>query len=34
VDYSYEYRGDSVVLERDYRHWLPIVPSIGVLWKY
>ena len=34
VDYSYEYRGDSVVLERDYRHWLPIVPSIGVLWRY
>ena len=34
VDYSYELRGDTVVLERDYRHWLPIVPSVGVLWKY
>jgi outer membrane receptor protein involved in Fe transport len=22
------------VLEKDYRHWLPLVPSIGVLWRY
>jgi hypothetical protein len=34
VDYSYEYQDARLVLERDYRHWLPLVPSIGVLWKY
>jgi len=34
VDYSYEYRGDTVVLQSDERHWLPVVPSVGVLWKY
>ena len=34
VDWSYAYQGDTVVLEHDYRHWLPIVPSIGVLWRY
>ncbi len=21
-------------LERDLRHWLPLVPSVGVLWKF
>lgn len=26
--------GGGPVLDRDYRHWLPLVPSIGVLWRY
>jgi hypothetical protein len=34
VDYSYEYQDARLVLERDYRHWLPLVPSLGVLWKF
>ena len=25
---------DFFELEREYRHWLPLVPSIGVLWRY
>jgi hypothetical protein len=34
VDYSYGYQGGQLVLDREYRHWLPIVPSLGVLWKF
>jgi hypothetical protein len=34
VDWSYAYQGDTVVLEHEYRHWLPIVPNVGVLWKF
>jgi outer membrane receptor protein involved in Fe transport len=35
VDYSYQYGADgSLELEREYRHWLPLVPSVGVLWKF
>lgn len=35
TDYTYELAdGDEVTLERDYRHWLPLVPSLGVLWKF
>ena len=35
TDFSLEPTGDgNVVLEKDYRHWLPLVPSIGVLWRY
>jgi outer membrane receptor protein involved in Fe transport len=34
VDYSYEYQGSLLVLDREYRHWLPLVPSVGVLWKF
>ncbi len=34
VDYTYEYQDAGLVLERDYRHWLPLVPSLGVLWKF
>jgi hypothetical protein len=35
TEFSLEPAGnDSAVLERDYRHWLPLVPSIGVLWRY
>jgi len=24
----------SLALEREYRHWLPLVPSVGVLWRF
>jgi hypothetical protein len=35
TDFSYETEEDgSVVLESEVRHWLPLVPSIGVLWKF
>ena len=34
VDYTYEYQDAGLVLERDVRHWLPLVPSLGVLWKF
>lgn len=35
VDYAYEYDASgTLVLDRDYRHWLPLVPSVGVLWRY
>jgi hypothetical protein len=34
VDWSYAEQGGAVVLEREYRHWLPIVPNVGVLWKF
>jgi outer membrane receptor protein involved in Fe transport len=34
TDYSYDYVDGLLTLERDERHWLPLVPSIGVLWKY
>ena len=26
--------GEDGTLDRDLRHWLPLVPSIGVLWKF
>jgi hypothetical protein len=35
VDFSFGASGDGrLELEREYRHWLPLVPSIGVLWRY
>ena len=34
VDYSYDYPDGQLALEREYRHWLPLVPSVGVLWKF
>jgi outer membrane receptor protein involved in Fe transport len=34
TDYAYDDVDDRLVLERDYRHWLPLVPSLGVLWKF
>jgi len=35
TDFDYEVAADgSVVLEQELRHWLPLVPSIGVLWKF
>jgi len=24
----------SLVLEQEMRYWLPLIPSIGVLWRY
>jgi len=34
VDLAYGYEDGRLVLRRDERHWLPLVPSIGVLWRY
>jgi hypothetical protein len=34
TDYSYAYPDGQLTLEREYRHWLPLVPSVGVLWRY
>jgi len=35
VDFSYGYDASgNLALEREYRHWLPLVPSVGVLWRY
>jgi len=35
TDFEYEVADDgSLLLEPELRHWLPLVPSIGVLWKF
>jgi outer membrane receptor protein involved in Fe transport len=35
VDFAYGYDASGgLALEREYRHWLPLVPSVGVLWRY
>jgi len=34
TDYAYRYEAGRLALDREYRHWLPVVPSVGVLWKY
>jgi hypothetical protein len=35
VDYTVESEaGGTVVVESDFRDWLPLVPSFGVLWKF
>jgi hypothetical protein len=34
TEFSYESEGGVTVLETETRHWLPLVPSIGVLWKF
>jgi outer membrane receptor protein involved in Fe transport len=34
TDYSYDDVDGWLTLEGDERHWLPLVPSIGVLWRY
>ncbi len=35
TDYTHELAdAGELTLERDYRHWLPLVPSLGVLWKF
>ncbi len=34
TDITYRTDGATSTLDRDLRHWLPLVPSIGVLWKF
>jgi hypothetical protein len=35
VDYDFESdESANVVIEREYRNWLPLVPSFGLLWKF
>jgi outer membrane receptor protein involved in Fe transport len=34
VDFAYDYADGQLALQREYRHWLPLVPSVGVLWRY
>jgi hypothetical protein len=34
TDLSYTYADDRLVLQSEERHWLPLVPSVGVLWRY
>jgi len=34
TDFDYGYQDGWLVVEREYRHWLPLVPSVGVLWKF
>jgi hypothetical protein len=35
TDFSFEPSGNgSFDLDREYRNWLPLVPNVGVLWKY
>lgn len=35
TDYTYTLSDEGEpVVDRDYRHWLPLVPSVGVLWKF
>ena len=34
TDLEYETVDGTPTLDRELRHWLPLVPSVGVLWKY
>ena len=35
VDYEVESEdGAPLTVEREFRHWLPLVPSFGVVWKF
>jgi len=35
VDFSYDTAEDGAIeLEKQYRNWLPLVPNVGVLWKF
>jgi outer membrane receptor protein involved in Fe transport len=34
TDLGYEYDGGTLVLDREYRDWLPLIPNVGVLWRY
>jgi hypothetical protein len=35
TDFSFEPSGNGAFdLDREYRNWLPLVPNVGVLWKY
>ena len=35
TDFDYETEEDgAAVLEREYRNWLPLIPNVGLLWKF
>jgi hypothetical protein len=35
TDFSYELEDDgAAILEHEYRNWLPLIPNVGVLWKF
>ncbi len=35
TDFSYELDDEgAAILEREYRNWLPLIPNVGVLWKF
>ena len=35
TDFEFDENPDGTLdIERDLRHWLPLVPSVGVLWKF
>ncbi len=34
TDIEYAVVDGTPTLERELRHWLPLVPSVGVLWKF
>jgi len=34
TDLDYAYEGDTLLLEREYRDWLPLIPNVGVIWRY
>jgi hypothetical protein len=35
TDFSYDTEDDgTAVLEHEYRNWLPLIPNVGVLWKF
>jgi hypothetical protein len=34
TDFDYQVVDGNATLERDLRHWLPLVPSVGVLWRF
>ncbi len=34
TDLDYEYDAGTLVLDREYRDWLPLIPNVGVLWRY
>ncbi len=34
TEFQFERDDGAVAIEREYRHWLPLVPSVGALWKF
>jgi hypothetical protein len=34
TDLDYEDEGGLLVLDREYRDWLPLIPNVGVQWRY
>jgi len=34
TDLEYEVVDGTPTLDRELRHWLPLLPSVGVLWKF